>query len=121
MAVLVNTPSAPHAFTSAWMPAPPPLSEPAMASTQGTCISFGMGGVVSITLRVMGREFCVVSGVNLCFATLLSGTEMARHGKHMGAGQVRQELGALGLFLRDSCAVYILLSDPAIASMQGIA
>jgi hypothetical protein len=43
MAVVANTPSAAQALTSAWMPAPPPLSEPAIASTQGICGKVGQG------------------------------------------------------------------------------
>lgn len=35
-AVVQNTPAAMHALRSAWMPAPPPLSLPAIASTRGT-------------------------------------------------------------------------------------
>lgn len=36
-AVVAYAPWAMHALRSAWMPAPPPLSLPAMASTRGTC------------------------------------------------------------------------------------
>ena len=32
-----NTPRAAKVFRSAWMPAPPPESEPAMVRTRGTC------------------------------------------------------------------------------------
>src|SRR5436190_810399 len=35
MAVMPNTPSAPNVFRSAWMPAPPPESLPAMVSARG--------------------------------------------------------------------------------------
>ena len=37
MAEAPKTPRAANVFRSAWMPAPPPESEPAMVSTRGTC------------------------------------------------------------------------------------
>lgn len=36
-ALAPNTPRAAKVFRSAWMPAPPPESEPAIVSTRGTC------------------------------------------------------------------------------------
>lgn len=38
-AVVAKAPRAAHVFMSAWMPAPPPESEPATANTRGTCNS----------------------------------------------------------------------------------
>src|SRR4051812_31479540 len=54
MAVIPWTPAAANAFRSAWMPAPPPESEPAIESTRGvwSCVSgknrmlvLGIGGL----------------------------------------------------------------------------
>ena len=43
IALVPCTPSAAKVFRSAWMPAPPPLSEPAMVSATGSCGRFDMG------------------------------------------------------------------------------
>ena len=40
MALAPWTPSAANVFKSAWMPAPPPLSEPAMVSATGGFVLF---------------------------------------------------------------------------------
>jgi hypothetical protein len=44
IAVMPWTPQRANAFRSAWMPAPPPESEPAMERTAGTLVSFAAIG-----------------------------------------------------------------------------
>lgn len=44
-AVIEKTPNASHVLMSAWMPAPPPESDPAMISTRGTSDGVGRKGV----------------------------------------------------------------------------
>jgi hypothetical protein len=39
IAVIPWTPHAANALRSAWMPAPPPESEPAIESTRGMCVA----------------------------------------------------------------------------------
>mmetsp|Transcript_83005 Transcript_83005/g.240152 ORF Transcript_83005/g.240152 Transcript_83005/m.240152 type:complete len:405 (-) Transcript_83005:212-1426(-) len=57
MAVMPKAPSAEHAFRSAWMPAPPPLSDPATMSTLGGMMraARNSAGVVSVAVAEGSR------------------------------------------------------------------
>ena len=56
IAAELYTPPAMHALMSAWMPAPPPLSLPAMASTRGTCGEGGGAGRGGAGQRVRRQQ-----------------------------------------------------------------
>lgn len=60
MAVMEKAPAAAHVLMSAWTPAPPPLSDPAIASTRGTCGA--EGGMRGVRGGRQERSACVAGG-----------------------------------------------------------